>query len=60
MDWMQVIVLVGSLLATILGVVIPFHVLNLNRLDAIHQEMKDFHGRLVSIEERAKLGKKAK
>lgn len=52
MDWAQILVLFGS----ILGVVVPLHIQNLSRLDAIHQEMKDFHGRLCAIEERRKKG----
>lgn len=52
MDWFQLLVLIGTMLGTILGVVIPFHIQNLSRLDAIQQELKDFHGRLCAIEER--------
>lgn len=54
MDWLQVIVLVATVLGTILGVVIPLHIQTISRLDAIHEEMKDFHGRLCAIEERNK------
>ena len=54
MDWVQLLVLVGTMLGTILGIVIPLHLQNLTRLDAIQNEMKDFHGRLCAIEERNK------
>lgn len=54
MDWPQLLVLIATMLATILGVVIPLHIQTISRLDAIHQEMKDFHGRLCAIEERNK------
>jgi len=52
MDWIQVAVMMGTMVATILGVVVPLHLQTVTRLDAIHQEMKDFHGRLCAIEER--------
>jgi hypothetical protein len=52
MDWLQMLVLMGTMLGTVLGIVIPLHIQTLSRLDAIQQEMKDFHGRLCAIEER--------
>jgi len=52
MDWIQVIVMMFGILGTILGVVIPLHLNTLATLKAIQDEMKDFHGRLCSIEER--------
>lgn len=54
MDWMQCIVIMGSIIGTILGVIIPLQIQTNNRLDAIHQEMKDFHGRMCAIEERTR------
>ncbi len=46
----------GAIVATILGVVVPLFVhldnKTSNQISAIHQEMKDFHGRLCAIEER--------
>lgn len=50
-----IITIVGSaigILGTILGVVIPLHLQTLSTLKGIQDEMKDFHGRLVAIEER--------
>jgi len=52
MDWIQIIVMMVGILGTILGVVIPLHLNTLTNLKAIQDEMKDFHGRLCSIEER--------
>ena len=54
MDWIQLFVLTGVMLGTILGIVIPLHIQTISRLDAIQAEMKDFHGRLCAIEERAR------
>lgn len=54
MDWVQLLLLIGTMLGTVLGIVIPLHIQMLGRLDAIHQEMKDFHGRLCDIEERSR------
>jgi len=52
MDWIQLIVMMVGILGTILGVVIPLHIHMLTNLKAIQDEMKDFHGRLCTIEER--------
>lgn len=54
MDWIQLLVLMGTMLGTVLGIVIPLHLHTLAHLKAISDEMKDFHGRLCSIEERNK------
>ena len=58
MDWLQLLVLLGTMIGTVLGIVIPFHLHTTSRLDialkAIADEMKDFHGRLCAIEERNK------
>lgn len=53
MDWTQVIT-VFAVIATNLGTVIALHIQTDNKLTAIHNEMKDFHGRLCAIEERNK------
>lgn len=61
----EIIVSAGAVIATILGVVLPLFThldskteMRLARTDkqieAIYQEMKDFHGRLCAIEERNK------
>lgn len=41
-------------IGTVLGIVIPLHMQTNSQIMAIQQEMKDFHGRLCSIEERNK------
>lgn len=59
----EIIVSAGAIVATILGVVLPLftHLDNKTemrlaktdkQIEAIYQEMKDFHGRLCAIEER--------
>ena len=57
MDWIQI----ASLFLANAGLIIWFRAESRNdwrhmdaRLDAIHTEMKDFHGRLCAIEERNK------
>jgi len=46
----------GAVVATILGVVVPLfmHIDNKTdaKIEAIRQDIKDFHGRLIAIEER--------
>jgi len=57
MDWMQVLT-VFIIVATNLSTVVVLHIhldgKSTSLLNAIHQEMKDFHGRLCAIEERNK------
>lgn len=53
MDWSQVLT-VFAVIATNLGTVIALYIQTDTKLTAIHQEMKDFHGRLCAIEERNK------
>ena len=48
------VVTVFAIVATNLGTVIALHCQTDRKLDAIHLEMKDFHGRLCAIEERSK------
>jgi hypothetical protein len=55
MEWYHIITIVGANLAVLLGfmgTVISLHIQTNKRIDAIHDEMKDFHGRLCAIEER--------
>ena len=56
------VITVFAVVATNLGTVIALHIHLDNKttaiLNSIHQEMKDFHGRLCSIEERYREGKK--
>lgn len=56
MDWTQVLT-VFAVIATNLGTVIALYIQTDTKITAIHEEMKDFHGRLCAIEERNK-GKK--
>lgn len=55
-QWQPMVEMV-IVLVTILGSTIPLYLQNSNQIQAIHQEMKDFHGRLCAIEERNKSGK---
>ena len=54
MDWVQLLVLMGMMLGTVLGIIIPIHLHTMTMLKGIQDEMKDFHGRLCAIEERNK------
>ena len=68
MDWAQVLTIVGANIALLLGLLgttislhnqtTSLHMQSNNQIAAIHQEMKDFHGRLCAIEERNKTGGK--
>jgi len=58
--WVQVLTIVGSnllIMLTFFGVTIALHLSIKDDVRAIQDEMKDFHGRLVSIEER-RIGEK--
>ncbi len=48
------VITVFAIVATNLGTVIALYLQTDRKLDAIHAEMKDFHGRLCAIEERNK------
>jgi hypothetical protein len=52
-NWEMVISLVLIMLTT-LGTTIPLYLQSSHQIEAIHQEMKDFHGKLCAIEERNK------
>jgi len=55
MDNYQMLTIVGANLLVFLGymgTVITLHLSTNKKIDAIQQEIKDFHGRLCSIEER--------
>lgn len=57
MEWVQVLTIVGSNLAimlTFFGMTISLNNAIRNDINAIHAEIKDFHNRLISIEERIK------
>ena len=51
MDWTQVLT-VFAVIATNLGTIIALYIQTDNKIHAIHEEIKDFHGRLCAIEER--------
>ncbi len=48
-QWQPMIEMI-IVLVTILGSTIPLYLQNNNQITAIHQEMKDFHGRLERID----------
>ena len=55
--WIQVITIIASnliIMLTFFGVSISLHNGMREEIRGIHSEMKDFHGRLCSIEERNK------
>lgn len=57
MDWIQVLAIIGSNIALILimfGTTVSMWLHTDKKIEAIHQEMKDFHSRLCDIEERSK------
>lgn len=49
---MENIISLVIVMVIILGSTIPMYLHISSQIDAIHQEMKDFHGRLCAIEER--------
>jgi len=58
---MEVIISIVIIMDTTLGTTIPLYIQSNNQIEAIrvdisaiHQEIKDFHGRLCTIEERNK------
>lgn len=51
---LELIISLVIVMVTVLGSTIPMHIHTSSQIDAIHQEMKDFHGRLCAIEERNK------
>lgn len=55
--WVQILTIVGSnliIMLTFFGVSISLHNGIREELRGIHEEMKDFHGKLCAIEERNK------
>lgn len=55
MEWTQVLTIVGSNIALIIvmfSISIGLYLHTDKKIDAIHQEIKDFHGKLCAIEER--------
>lgn len=52
------VITVFAIVATNLGTVIALYCQTDRKLDAIQQEMKDFHGRLCTIEERYQKNRK--
>lgn len=49
---LELIISLVIVMVTILGSTIPLYLHTSSQIEAIHQEMKDFHGRLCAIEER--------
>jgi len=55
MDWIQALAIIGSniaLIVVVFGSTIAVWMHTDKKIEAIHSEIKDFHGRLCSIEER--------
>lgn len=50
----ELIISLVVIMSAILGTVIPWHMHFSDQINAIHQEMKDFHARLCAIEERGR------
>ncbi len=48
----ELIISLVIVMVTILGSTIPLYLHTSSQIQAIHDEMKDFHGRLCAIEER--------
>lgn len=56
-QWIQILTIIGSnmvIMLTFFGISISLHNGIREEIRAIHNEMKDFHGRLVKIEEARK------
>lgn len=51
---LELIISLVIVMATILGTTIPLYIHTSAQIEAIHQEMKDFHGRMCALEERAR------
>ena len=49
---LELIISLVIVMVTILGSTIPLYIHTSSQIQAIHDEIKDFHGRLCSIEER--------
>lgn len=57
MEPYQLLTIIGANLVVLMGflsVTISLYLNSNKQINAIHQEMKDFHGRLCAIEERRK------
>lgn len=53
MDWAQVLIIIGSnivLMLVMFGMTLTLHLHTDKKIEAIQQEMKDFHRRLCDIE----------
>jgi len=51
---LNLIISLVIIMVTTLGTTIPMYINTSNQIQAIHDEIKDFHGRLCAIEERTK------
>jgi hypothetical protein len=51
---LELIISLVIVMVTVLGSTIPLYLHTSSQIDAIHEEMKDFHGRLCAIEERGR------
>ena len=51
---LELIISLVIVMVTILGSTIPLYIHTSSQIQAIHEEIKDFHGRLCAIEEKNK------
>lgn len=51
---LELIISLTIVMVTIIGSTIPLYLHTSSQIQAIHEEIKDFHGRLCAIEERNK------
>lgn len=50
----EIIVAMGMMLIAIIGVNVPLFIMTDNKIEAIRQDVRDFHERLIRIEEKRK------
>jgi hypothetical protein len=50
----EMIISLVIVMATIVGTTVPLYIHSSHQIQAIHEEMKDFHGRMCAIEEKNK------
>jgi hypothetical protein len=49
---LELIISLTIVMVTVIGSTIPLYLHTSSQIEAIHEEMKDFHGRLVALEEK--------
>ena len=48
----ELIISLIIVVATVVGTTVPLYIHSSHQIDAIHSEIRDFHGKLCAIEER--------